>query len=516
MTKQLGFVLVALVGALAVSCSRGDGGGSGSHSGATTAAPALQPPTVPNWSGGPADVSQSVVTRHPQTQVAYPTVSAAFRDIPPAAPIEEKTEHEPLRNPFPFAPVKTPDPVLQTFSPISQQLMAIQNFVGQGETLGGCIFPRPDMGEPAGCTTTGDPPDTNGVVGPNHFVQTVNGGIGIWSKTGTVVLTPRYLKTLWTGYVGTNAGNACATQNDGDPVVLYDQLADRWFVTQFSLPNYDAGTGPSFQCVAVSQTGDPTGAYNLYDFQYSAQINDYGKFGVWPDAYYASFNMFGGATGATVCAYDRAKMLAGQPAAQQCFAKSSLFGLLPSNLDGMIKPPNGEPGFFVTLKNGTSISLYKFHVDWTTPASSTFTGPTNIMVPSYNQLCGGGSCVPQKSPGNTLASLGDRPMFHLSYRNFGTLESLVFNHSITGGPRWYEIRSPNGTPVLFQSGTFAPDNKSRWMGSISQDQAQDIALGYSVSSSTATPAIGWTGRVATDAAGVMGQGETIVSTGPVG
>ena len=138
------------------------------------------------------------------------------------------------------------------------------------------------------------------------------------------------MKTLWTGYVGTNAGNACATQNDGDPVVLYDQLADRWFVTQFSLPNFDNNTGPSFQCVAVSKTGDPTGAYNLYDFQYSAVINDYGKFGVWPDAYYASFNNFSatGSQGANVCAYDRAKMLAGMPATQQCVAKSALFGML--------------------------------------------------------------------------------------------------------------------------------------------------------------------------------------------
>src|SRR5262249_35615544 len=155
-----------------------------------------------------------------------------------------------------------------------------------------------------------------------------------------------------------------------------------------SLPNFDANTGPSFQCVAVSQTGDPTGAYYLYDFQYSAVINDYGKFGVWPDAYYASFNNFGaiGSPGANLCAYDRAKMLQGQPATQQCFAKGSLFGMLPSSLDGMIKPPNGEPGFFVTLRNGTSISLYKFHVDWATPANSTFTGPTNLTVASYNQL----------------------------------------------------------------------------------------------------------------------------------
>jgi len=511
MTIRFGFGVgaLALFSLVGSACSRSDSNGS-ARAIATTNAPAAQPPTVPNFNGGPPDFSESVVQRNASISVSYPTVSAPLRDIPPAFPSEERSEREPRPNPFPFVNATAPDPVLQRFAPIANAL-TIHNFLGQGETLGGCLFPRPDMGEPADCTTTGDPPDTNGVVGLNHYVQVVNGGIAVWDKTGALKLSPRYLKTLWTGYVGTNAGNACATQNDGDPVVLYDQLADRWFVTQFSLPNFDQNKGPSFQCVAVSKTGDPTGAYNLYDFQYSAVINDYGKFGVWPDAYYASFNNFGavGSQGANVCAYDRAKMLAGMPATQQCVAKSSLFGLLPVNLDGNIPPPSGEPAFFVSLKNGTSISLYKFHVDWTTPANTSFTGPTNLTVASYSQL----GSAPQQSPGNALASLGDRPMFHLSYRNFGTVESLVFNHSVTGGPRWYEIRSPNGTPVVFQQGTFAPDAKSRWMGSISQDQAQNLALGYSVSSSATQPAIAWTGRLATDAAGTMGQGETIAQSG---
>jgi hypothetical protein len=139
--------------------------GSGS---AQAPAAALHPPTVPNFNGGPPDDSQSVVQHNPLTQMAYPSVSAPLRDIPPAPPITEKLEHEPRPNPFPFAPVNVPDPVLQTFAPITRQLMAVQNFLGQGQTLGGCIFPRPDMGEPSGCTTTGDPPDTNGVVGPSR------------------------------------------------------------------------------------------------------------------------------------------------------------------------------------------------------------------------------------------------------------------------------------------------------------------------------------------------------------
>ena len=524
MVRRIGIVALACLSFAILSCSRGDGGG-GARTATAPSAPALQPPTQPNFYGGPPDVSHSVVMRHPLVEISIPTVSAPWRDIPNGAPPVEKFEREPRRNPFSVVAATVPDPVIQTaFAPVSPLIMTVKSFLGQGDTVGGCVFPKPDGGEPAGCTTTGDPPDTNGAVGSNHYVQTVNGGVAIWDKNGTLLMTPKYLNTLWAGYVGTNSGNACATENDGDPVVLYDQLADRWFITQFSLPNYAANKGPSFQCVAISQTGDPTGSYYLYDFKYSAFVNDYGKFGVWPDAYYASFNNFGVVTfsGANMCAYDRVAMLQGKPASQQCFSKSA-FGFLPASLDGAIKPPSGEPEFFVELPptgnttTGNTIGLYKFHVDWNAPANSTFTGPTNLTVASYTQLCNGGSCVAQPSPGNALASLGDRPMFHLSYRNFGTLESLVFNHSVvagsSGGPRWYEIRSPNATAEVFQQGTFAPDAKYRWMGSIAQDMAQDMALGYSISSSTQLPSIAWTGRTATDAAGTMGQPEVIVRAG---
>ena len=318
----LGRWALVFVSFATLSCSRGDGGGA-SRSPATTS-PQLKPPTQPNFNGGPPDTSESVVQRHPQVSLAMATLSAPFRDIPNGLPPDEKFEREPRPNPFPFANATQPDPVVQTLlAPVSPLIMTVRSFLGQGDTLGGCVFPRPDMGEPAGCTTTGDPPDTNGDVGPNHYVQTVNGGVAIWAKDGTLLMTPKYLNTLWAGYVGTNAGNACAKDNDGDPVVLYDQLADRWFLTQFSLPNFGNNTGPSFQCVAVSKTGDPTGAYYLYDFQYSAVINDYGKFGVWPDAYYASFNNFSAITsqGANLCAYDRVAMLQGKTATQQCFAK---------------------------------------------------------------------------------------------------------------------------------------------------------------------------------------------------
>jgi len=397
------------------------------------------------------------------------------------------------------------------------------DFLAQGTTLEGCNFST-NPPSPPGCTTTGAPPDPNGAVGLNHYVQLVNGGIGIWNKSGGVVQAPKFINTLWAGYTCTNAGCACATQNDGDPIVIYDQLADRWFVSQFSLPN--GNKAPSFQCVAVSQTPDPTGAYYLYDYQYNYITNDYAKFGLWPDAYYATFNMFNrNFVAADLCAYDRASMLAGKPATQQCVLESSGWGVLPVSLEGPIHPPLGETGFFLQLGQtasgnftGNTLQMWKMHVDWATPANTTMTGPTSIPIAACTEVCNGGVCIPEPAPGNKLDSLGDRLMFHLGYRNFGDHESLVVSHSVAagaqGGSRWYEIRSPAGTPTVFQQGTYAPaDGAWRWLGSISQDQAQDFALGFSLSSTTRDPAIAWTGRLGTDAPNVMTQGEAVIHAG---
>ena len=202
------------------------------------------------------------------------------------------------------------------------------NFLGQGRTN-------------SPTTVTGTPPHPVGAVGPNHYVQVVNGGIEVWNKNGTVLQASKAVRTLWTGYVGTNPGNACSVRNDGDPIVRYDRLADRWIVTQFSLPN--SSSGSSFQCVAVSKSGDPTGAYWLYDFVANpAGIGDNPKLGVWPDAYYLTSNLFNGSgftyAGTQVCAWDRAKMLAGQAATQQCFQTSANYlSLLPADLDGAIQ-----------------------------------------------------------------------------------------------------------------------------------------------------------------------------------
>jgi hypothetical protein len=359
-----------------------------------------------------------------------------------------------------------------------------------------------------GFTVTSAPPDTEGTVGATQYVQWVNTSFAVFNKsTGALIAGPTAGNTLWSGF-----GGGCQTNNDGDPIVLYDKAANRWIFSQFSV-----STTPYLQCIAVSTTSDATGSYNRYSFQYS-NFDDYPKMGVWTDAYYETFNMFAGGTtfvGADACAYDRNAMMAGSTATQVCFQQgTSVGGLLPSDLDGATPPPAGSPNYMMYF--GTNnLNLFKFHVDFTNPSNSTFTGPTVISVASFSPLCGGGTCVPQPSTTQQLDSLADRLMYRLAYRNFGTHESLVVNHSVVagsgGGIRWYEIQNPSGTPTVAQQSTFAPDSNYRWMGSVAMDQAGDLAVGYSVSSSSVSPSIRIAGRVPTDPVSTLESEVSIVS-----
>ncbi len=299
--------------------------------------------------------------------------------------------------------------------------------------------------------------------------------------------------------------------NDGDPIVQYDKLANRWVLSQFSI-----STLPYTECVAVSTTSDATGTYNRYAFSFGdIDFTDYPKLSVWPDAYYMSFNLFqNGSTflGADACALDRNAMLAGSAATILCFPQTpSVASLLPSDMDGTIPPGAGEPAFFMNFGKNV-IQLWSFHADFATPTNSTFNGPVVLPVASFTARCFR-SCVVQPGTTQKLDALGDRPMYRLAYRQFpnGT-ESLTFNHSISTGIRWYEVRSPNGTPTLYQQGTFSPDANTRWMGSMAMDQAGDMALGYSVSSSSVYPSVYFTGRVSGDPLGSM-EGEQLMVSG---
>ena len=337
------------------------------------------------------------------------------------------------------------------------------------------------------------PPDTTGEAGLTQYVQWVNTAFAVFDKaTGTKLYGPAGGNTLWTGF-----GGDCQTNNHGDPIVQYDQLANRWIMTQFSL-----STGNYLQCVAVSQTSDALGAWHRYAFSYS-QFPDYPKLAVWPDGYYITFNMFGATgasfTGGRVCAYDRAKMLDGLPATQICFQNTAYPSPLPSDLEGQTLPPAGTPNYVLTRGGSTSLNLWRFTANFASPASSTFTGPTPIAVSAYTTAS---ARIPQPGTTQTLDTLGDRLMYRLGYRNFGTRESLTVNHSVvTGGVtgvRWYELDVTGGAPSVRQQSTYSPDAAHRWMGSIGTDHLGNIAVGFTTSSSTVIPSVRFAGRETTD------------------
>jgi hypothetical protein len=428
-------------------------------------------------------------------------VSPRLATIPPKAEDASQPKRERPLHGFPRSVTAAPDGAVQ--STVTAAAPAVgSSFEGIGQGF-------------AGFTVQYAPPDTNGAVGPNHFVQTVNVSFAVFSKTGALLYGPARINTLFTGF-----GGLCETDNDGDPSVVYDQLADRWLITQFAISGANGSSVPYLECIAVSTSGDPTGTYYRYSFPRSL-FPDYPKIGLWPDAYYMSTNDFsgGGSTfaGASTWAFDRTKMLAGAPATAQVFHLSTVYGgLLPSTLDGKNPPPAGAPNYFASLGTSTSLYLWQFHVDFANSANSTLTGPVTVPVAGYTELCGGGTCVPQAGTSQQLDSLADRLMYRLAYRNFGDHESLVLNHSVApasgGGIRWYEIQSPGTTPVVAQQSTYAPDTRYRWMGSAAMDKAGDIAVGYSVSSSTTNPAIAYTGRTSTDPLNTL-QAETVLVSG---
>ena len=447
---------------------------------------------------GVSHASGQGVQRLTRPEVSYAVhhdTSPPLRDMPSILPMFVAAHEKPRPIPVPLGSglaAEQADPVAQTSANVLVPAIAGISFDGLG--VGG------------GYTPNAAPPDTNGAVGDTQYVQWVNEDFAVYDKvTGAMAPTfPKAGNTLWAGF-----GGGCQANNDGDPIVQWDKAAHRWVMTQFSV-----STLPYTQCVAVSTTSDATGTYNRYSFSYgNSTFNDYPKVGIWPDGYYVTYNMFTSTfQGAKLCAWDRAQMLVGAAATQQCFQLSTSYGgVLPSDLDSSAAPPAGAPNYMVNF--GTNkLNLWKFHVDWSNSANTTLTGPTAIPVASFTAACGGGACIQQKNVSQKLDSLADRLMYRLAYRNFGTYESLVVNHSVkvsgtkrsqVVGVRWYELRSPGGAPMVFQQGTYSPDSTSRWMGSIAMDKVGNMAMGYSVSSSSVYPSVRYTGRLATDPLGTM-------------
>jgi hypothetical protein len=438
-----------------------------------------QPPSTP-----PGQAKKATVL-HPDHHDVTPPLRE-MKKIPPGHEKEE-SPHAPMPvHGRATTPPGLQDGALQTDAPGAHAIHAASGFEGIGNGDGVL------------------PPDTNGDVGPNHYIQWVNLTFAIYDKQGHVLEGPESGRTLWQGF-----GGPCEADNDGDPIVLYDEAADRWLMSQFALPNYPSG--PYYQCIAVSQSANPTGAWARYSYSFS-KMNDYPKFGVWPDGYYMSVNQFAnGSTfaGAGVAAFDRVKMLAGAPADMVFFdtKDTSLGGMLPADVDGT-PPASGTPEYFVQFDDSPNqLELWEFKVDWANTSNSTFTRRASLATSAFNSnLCNySRNCIPQpgrRSP--KIDALSDRLMYRLQYRKFADHESLVTNHSVNvgsnrAGVRWYEIRNPHTAPVIFQQGTFAPaDTLNRWMGSVAMDKDGNLGVGYSVSNSTTYPSIRFSGRLAAD------------------
>ncbi|HUF38950.1 MAG TPA: hypothetical protein VMN57_10535 [Anaerolineales bacterium] len=403
--------------------------------------------------------------------------------------------------------------------------------------LGGGSIPAPHLAFDALTNIASVvPPDPNGDVGPDHYVAMSNVYFAVYDKLGNLLMGPVANNTLWSGF-----GGHCQTDNSGDPIVIYDQLADRWLLTQFT------SSGPTFfNCVALSTTGDPTGTYFRWAVSTGTNFPDYPKYGVWSDAYYIStreFSSSGPFAGSGAYAMNKADMLAGDPnptiISFLVTPGSTPYlpgdGLLPADLDGSTLPPSDSPHYFLgSMDNGgpygapqDALTLWHFVADWVTPGNSSFTLEETLPIADYDTIfpCSPTSraCIPQ--PGTSqkidILSYRQRPIFRLAYRNFGTHESLVTNQSVEAsggiaGNRWWEIRDPGGSAFVYQEGTFAPgvtDGVHRWMGSIAMDQDGNMALGYSASSSSVFPSIWYTGRLATDPLGTMPMGEESIVDG---
>jgi hypothetical protein len=425
----------------------------------------------------------------PFVEVVKPLVSPSFRDLPRTEPNLEGRADE-RKPPESMKPRPGWDDAATAEDPL----------VARGWNAGGRT-PSPSLefqGQSNACGCS--PPDPIGAAGPNHYVQMVNATrMQVFDKSNGAPITPsNEFRLLWP--VGTN----CRNSSNGDPVIVYDWLASRFVLAQFS-----TGSGV---CVAVSQTSDPTGSYNLYEFS-TPEFPDYFKIGAWNNAYYMSSNE----NNYSAYALDRAAMLAGSPATSIRFTGEANF-LMPATVVGNTAPPAGTPGIYYTFKDdsfhgGTDrLEFFHFTPDFVTPANSSFGLAQAVNVTSYTYtVCGffNFNCIPQAGTPQRVDAVSEWPMWQLQYRNQGAGgEKLVANFSVDvgadrSGIRWYEINRIGGTYAIAQEGTHAPGTLHRFMGSIAMDRLGDVALAYSASSSTENPSLRYATRLSTDPAGTL-------------
>lgn len=365
-----------------------------------------------------------------------------------------------------------------------------------------------------GLTGNASPPDPSGAAGPSRYVQAVNLRYNIYDKSGTSLAGPFALNTLWAG-----------SSNAGDPIVLYDKYADRWFISQFN--------GADKILVAISTSSNPAGAYYTYTFVPSpGNFPDYPKFSIWADGYYCTSNI-GGTEKFAV--FDRTKMLAGNPTAGMISLTVPptpnyfFFSPLSADADGVL-PPYGTPCPIFCYEDDAwsgatadQIRIFKFTANWVTPSSSSLVLDQTIPTPSINALFNVNyDDVTQPGTSQKIDAIGGVFNYRAQYRRWTGYNSVVLNHAVIvnattkqTGIRWYELRQNVSTGVwsIYQQGTYAPDLHSRWMGSMAMDDNGSIGIAYAVSSGTVFPSIRYTGRLASDPLGQLTFTETTAIAG---
>src|SRR6266545_832698 len=344
-----------------------------------------------------------------------------------------------------------------------------------------------------------NPPDPNGEVGPNHYVEMINLVFAVYDKAGNLLVGPVDTGSLWAGFPVSDC-----TDPSGDPVVLYDQFMDRWLLSQFTTrgPEY-------FNCVAISATSDPTGAYYRYAFSTGLNFPDYPKYGNWTDSYVITTREFGPTNeyGIGVYGLEKNKMVNGQPARMVAFFLDGNNptilplvgdGLLPADVDGNTKPRTdaaiplvgSQDDNWVYGATSDALNVWNLSVKWRATPIASIAFASQLPVASFDSdfPCKPGSrdCLPQPAITNPrqyldILSYRQRPTWRLAYRNWGTYESLVTNQSVEAlpgiaGMRWYELRRTGSSYSVFQQGTYAPnDGVHRWMGSVAQDKRGNMA-----------------------------------------
>jgi hypothetical protein len=498
----------------------------------------------------------------------------ASTDDPDAA--QERRPDEPIPPPIP-PPTLSPAGIAveQTTQGTRPAVPLIESFDGLGAGFVG----------PQGTTNFRSPSDDSLAVGPDHIVQIVNSRIAIYSKrskkydkSGNVLYGPVATKSVWTGF-----GGACEARNNGDAVVRYDQLAGRWLIVmpifsrigpaefpgktnlaggepvlpgQLAKPGEASSPGAATapppnppqappppergqrppdrkegvwaMCYAVSTGPDPLGTYYRYAFERTL-FPDYPRPAVWIDGYYTPTSTGDDVIQKHLCIADRTKMLAGQPAAEQCIVIDGVNFLNNADIDGRRLPPAGAPNIMMAaggtqlkkIFDDDGIYFWKVHVDWSNPANTKANGPVKINVAPYHYLCNGqlSSCVPQPDSERRLDVQGDKIMQRLVYRNVGGHESIVAAHSVAtrgggGGVRWYEFRlDKKRDPALYQQGTYAPEGFYRWMPSIAMDKKGDIGVGYSFGGLPNFVGQRFVAREAGDPKGQLTLQETVLAKG---